>query len=89
MITGTFSIVRQSIALGCFPRVTVRHTSAGVEGQVYLPEVNYVMMVLTVIVVAIFRTTVVLGNAYGEEKKSFDKLHIVNNKTQCPHMSVQ
>ena len=32
MITGTFSIVRQSIALGCFPRVTVRHTSAGVEG---------------------------------------------------------
>ena len=32
MITGTFSIVRQSIALGCFPRVTVKHTSAGVEG---------------------------------------------------------
>ena len=32
MITGTFSIVRQSMALGCFPRVTVRHTSAGVEG---------------------------------------------------------
>ncbi|KAK9835990.1 hypothetical protein WJX81_004040 [Elliptochloris bilobata] len=65
MITGTFSIVRQSIALGCFPRVTVKHTSAGIEGQIYLPEVNYVMMVLTVIVVAIFRTTVVLGNAYG------------------------
>ncbi len=32
MITGTFSIVRQSISLGCFPRVTVKHTSAGVEG---------------------------------------------------------
>lgn len=35
-------------------------------GQIYLPEVNYVMMILTVIVVAIFRTTTVLGNAYGE-----------------------
>lgn len=31
----------------------------------YLPEVNYVMMVLTVIVVAIFKTTTILGNAYG------------------------
>ena len=35
-------------------------------GQIYLPEVNFVMMILTVIVVAIFRTTTVLGNAYGE-----------------------
>lgn len=34
-------------------------------GQIYLPEVNYVMMVLTVIVVGIFKTTTILGNAYG------------------------
>ena len=36
----------------------------------YLPEVNYVMMVLTVIVVAIFKTTTILGNAYGGPRTS-------------------
>lgn len=36
-----------------------------VAGSIYIPEVNYIMMVLTVIVVAVFRTTVQLGNAYG------------------------
>lgn len=36
-----------------------------VLGSVYIPEVNYIMMVLTVIVVAVFKTTVQLGNAYG------------------------
>ena len=37
-----------------------------VLGSVYIPEVNYIMMVLTVVVIAIFKTTVQLGNAYGE-----------------------
>jgi len=37
-----------------------------VLGSVYIPEVNYVMMVLTVVVIAIFKTTVQLGNAYGK-----------------------
>ena len=37
-----------------------------VSGSVYIAEVNYIMMVLTVIVVAVFKTTVQLGNAYGE-----------------------
>lgn len=35
-------------------------------GSVYIPEVNYIMMVLTVVVIAIFKTTVQLGNAYGK-----------------------
>ena len=35
-------------------------------GSVYIPEVNYIMMLLTVVVIAIFKTTVQLGNAYGE-----------------------
>lgn len=35
-------------------------------GSIYIPEVNYIMMVLTVIVVAVFKTTVQLGNAYGK-----------------------
>ena len=37
-----------------------------VLGSVYIPEVNYIMMVLTVVVIAIFKTTVQLGNAYGK-----------------------
>ncbi|KAL3134555.1 Potassium transporter [Trebouxia sp. C0009 RCD-2024] len=65
MISAAFSIVKQSIALGCFPQLSVQHVSDKVLGSVYIPEVNYVMMVLTVVVIAIFKTTVQLGNAYG------------------------
>ena len=36
-----------------------------VLGSVYIPEVNYIMMILTVVVVAVFKTTIQLGNAYG------------------------
>ena len=39
-----------------------------VAGSVYIPEVNYVMMILTVVVIAIFKTTVQLGNAYGKRQ---------------------
>ncbi|RVW54593.1 Potassium transporter 20 [Vitis vinifera] len=38
MISGTFSIIQQSLSLGCFPRVKIMHTSTKYEGQVYIPE---------------------------------------------------
>ncbi|XVF21858.1 hypothetical protein REPUB_Repub12eG0125600 [Reevesia pubescens] len=65
MISGTFSIIQQSISLGCFPRVKVVHTSTKYEGQVYIPEVNYLLMLACVGVTAGFRTTQKIGNAYG------------------------
>ncbi|GAQ87155.1 Potassium transporter family protein [Klebsormidium nitens] len=65
MISGAFSIVKQSMALGCFPRLRVFNTSDRVTGQVYIPEVNWVMMILTVIVIVIFKNTTKLGLAYG------------------------
>ncbi|KAL9235782.1 hypothetical protein vseg_010518 [Gypsophila vaccaria] len=65
MISGTFSIIQQSLALGCFPRVSVVHTSDKFEGQVYIPEVNYIIMTASVIVTLAFRTTEKIGNAYG------------------------
>ncbi|CAA3019906.1 potassium transporter 5 [Olea europaea var. sylvestris] len=65
MISGTFSIVSQSLSLGCFPRVKVVHTSAKHEGQVYIPEINYALMVACVIVTFGFKTTEKLGHAYG------------------------
>ncbi|XVE73283.1 hypothetical protein DITRI_Ditri11bG0105100 [Diplodiscus trichospermus] len=65
MISGTFSIIHQSLSLGCFPRVKVVHTSTKYEGQVYIPEVNYLLMLACVGVTAGFKTTQKIGNAYG------------------------
>ncbi|KAG9443741.1 hypothetical protein H6P81_015081 [Aristolochia fimbriata] len=65
MISATFSIIQQSLALGCFPRVKVVHTSTKYEGQVYIPEVNYLLMGACVAVTLGFRTTDKIGNAYG------------------------
>ncbi|KAL2926628.1 Potassium transporter 5 [Bienertia sinuspersici] len=65
MISGTFSIIQQSLALGCFPRVKVIHTSAKYEGQVYIPELNYILMLSCVAVTLGFRTTENIGHAYG------------------------
>ncbi|KAM0027933.1 putative potassium transporter [Helianthus debilis subsp. tardiflorus] len=65
MISGTFSIIKQSLSLGCFPRVQVVHTSAKYEGQVYIPEMNYLLMIGCVLVTASFKTTAKIGNAYG------------------------
>lgn len=66
MISATFSIIKQSIALNCFPRVNIVHTSSQYEGQVYCPEINYVLMVLCVALVVGFRGGVELANAYGK-----------------------
>jgi len=65
IISGTFSIIRQSLMLGCFPRVKIVHTSGLVEGQIYIPEANWIMMVLTIVVVAGFRDQDAISNAYG------------------------
>ncbi|XP_071909209.1 potassium transporter 5 isoform X2 [Coffea arabica] len=65
MISGTFSIIQQSLSLGCFPRVKIVHTSSKYEGQVYIPEINYLLMVACVAVTLAFKNTVKIGNAYG------------------------
>ncbi|CAL0320603.1 unnamed protein product [Lupinus luteus] len=65
MISATFSIIQQSLSLGCFPRVKIVHTSAKYAGQVYIPEINYFLMITCVAVTAAFRTTTNIGNAYG------------------------
>ncbi|KAG0620420.1 hypothetical protein M758_4G214400 [Ceratodon purpureus] len=65
IITATYSIIRQSAALGCFPRVKVVHTSNNIAGQVYIPEVNWILMILCLSITAGFRDTDEIGNAYG------------------------
>ncbi|CAA2987673.1 potassium transporter 5-like [Olea europaea subsp. europaea] len=65
MISGTFSIIQQSLSLGCFPRVKIVHTSTKYEGQVYIPEINYLLMMACIFVTIGFKTTTKIGNAYG------------------------
>lgn len=67
MISGAFAIISQSQKLGCFPRVRINHTSDEYEGQVYIPEVNYGLMIACVIVTIGFKTTLKIANAYGTQ----------------------
>ena len=65
LISGVFSITRQAMQLGFWPRVTVVHTSAKTEGQIYIPEMNWMLMAGTIAVVLQFRTSSGLAAAYG------------------------
>lgn len=65
VISGVFSITRQASMLGFWPRVHIRHTSADLMGQIYVPSVNWAMMVCTVLVVLGFRASSSLAAAYG------------------------
>jgi KUP system potassium uptake protein len=65
VISGAFSIARQSVQLGLLPRIQVRHTSDETIGQVYVPFVNWFLMLGTVGLVLAFRKSGGLANAYG------------------------
>lgn len=65
IISGTFSIINQSQSLGCFPRVKVIHTSDKIHGQIYIPEINWMLMILCIAVTIGFRDIKHLGNASG------------------------
>ncbi|XP_070051448.1 potassium transporter 11-like [Nicotiana tomentosiformis] len=64
-ISATFSIIKQALALGCFPRVKVVHTSKKFIGQIYIPDINWILMILCIAVTAGFRNQSQIGNAYG------------------------
>uniref|UniRef100_A0A7N1A143 Potassium transporter n=1 Tax=Kalanchoe fedtschenkoi TaxID=63787 RepID=A0A7N1A143_KALFE len=65
LISATFSVIKQSVVLDYFPRVKVVHTSSNQEGEVYSPEVNYILMILCVAVILIFGDGKDIGNAFG------------------------
>jgi len=64
-ITGTFSVTQQATRLGYWPRVPTRHTSETERGQIYIPQVNWIMMVLVILLVLEFRSSGALAAAYG------------------------
>ncbi len=65
LISGVFSLTNQAIQLGFIPRLEVRHTSADVHGQVYLPAVNWTLLVACLGLVLGFRSSANLAAAYG------------------------
>jgi len=65
LIPGLFSIPRQSMQPGFWPRLSVVHTSAHTEGQIYIPEMNWLLLAGTIAVVLQFRTSSGLAAAYG------------------------
>ncbi|RYJ01145.1 MAG: potassium transporter Kup, partial [Acetobacteraceae bacterium] len=65
MISGAYSIARQCVQLGFSPRLEVRHTSVTEEGQIYLPQVNFALLIGVVILVLEFRNSDSLAAAYG------------------------
>ncbi len=65
LISGAFSLTQQAISLGYFPRVTIRHTSKDAEGQIYVPEINWLLMVACIALVLAFKESSRLAAAYG------------------------
>src|SRR5262249_19761021 len=64
-ITGAYSMTQQAIQLGYLPRMAVRHTSARAMGQIYIPAVNWILLVMVAAAVVGFGSSSRLGNAYG------------------------
>jgi KUP system potassium uptake protein len=65
VISGAFSVTRQVIQLGFLPRMTIRHTSQKVFGQIYVPLVNWFLLAAVLGLVLTFRSPTGLANAYG------------------------
>jgi KUP system potassium uptake protein len=65
VITGAYSLTRQAIQLGLLPRLEIRHTSAALFGQIYMPRVNILLLVGVLLLVALFRSSSALASAYG------------------------
>ena len=65
LISGVFSLTHQAVQLGYFPRVTVNHTSREAEGQIYVPLLNWGLMVACIGLVIGFKESARLASAYG------------------------
>ena len=65
VISGAYSLANQAILLGFLPRMTIRHTSEAEQGQIYMPVVNWSLLVLVILTVIEFRESSNLAAAYG------------------------
>jgi KUP system potassium uptake protein len=65
VITGAYSLTSQAIQLGLMPRLEVRHTSAHLVGQIYMPRVNGLLLIGVLLLVVTFRSSSAMASAYG------------------------
>ena len=65
VISGAFSMTAQAIKLGYLPRIPVIYTNAAQRGQIYIPFINWMLMLFVLALVTIFRSADALANAYG------------------------
>jgi KUP system potassium uptake protein len=65
VITGAYSLTSQAIQLGLLPRLEVRHTSARLAGQIYMPRVNALLLIGVLALVVFFRSSSAMASAYG------------------------
>jgi len=65
VISGAFSLAQQAIALNLLPRMTVTHTSETRSGQIYMPQINTMLLIAVVLLVLGFGSSAALSSAYG------------------------
>lgn len=65
VISGAFSVTRQAVQIGLWPRMEILHTSSEAEGQIYMPRVNGLLCVAVIVLVLVFQSSEKLAHAYG------------------------
>ena len=65
VISGAFSLSRQAVQLGFLPRLQIHHTSETEIGQIYIPSINWMLLVIVILVVLGFKNSTNLASAYG------------------------
>ena len=65
VITGAYSVVQQAVQLGLMPRIRITHTSASEAGQIYIPAINWALMVMVLLLIFGFGESSNLAAAYG------------------------
>ncbi|MGN3975414.1 potassium transporter Kup [Tsuneonella sp. SYSU-LHT278] len=65
VISGAFSITHQAMQLGFIPRLSIRHTSETEAGQIYIPSINWALLIAVIVLVLTFRNSSNLASAYG------------------------
>jgi KUP system potassium uptake protein len=65
VITGAYSVVQQAVQLGLMPRFRIDHTSASEAGQIYIPAINWALMIMVIMLILFFRESSNLAAAYG------------------------
>src|SRR6516162_10710695 len=65
VITGAYSLTRQAIQLGLLPRFEIRHTSEAQSGQIYIPRINWMLLIAVLLLVFMFKSSSALASAYG------------------------